>query len=416
MIDIEEIKHKKIDFEKWRNDNKSDFSKMEELRKAFLRKFPPESLQNLPIERYVVGQGNKDTFCYWLETRLKDLGNIKGGTTAGNKFGIYFGVTKSDKNKEYRFPSKYGSTKDEAYEQVQAALVELLDAGKNKDYRVIQENLLSPMFKGKILATYYPDNYLNVFSREHVRYFLIKLGIPFSEDENELFLREKLITFKNADALMRMWTNVEYGYFLYDAFKRPAKVGEFPTDIVYDDVELPALQNVKPKIIDPQPVDITTIPTVAQKPDEQKNYKPDYIKQAKRNTLVGNRGEEIVLIREKENLVKAGRKDLADKIEQVSAHNDGLGYDIHSFTLDGQDKFIEVKSTTIPFNSNPSFIISEREYKIGCELQEKYHLYWVFKTATEEPEILDIQNPFGLPPEKIVINPRSYTVGFQFNN
>ena len=45
----------------------------------------------MDIDEYIVGKGHKNTFRYWLETILRKLGNIKGGSTAGNKFGVYYG-------------------------------------------------------------------------------------------------------------------------------------------------------------------------------------------------------------------------------------------------------------------------------------------------------------------------------------
>ena len=134
-----------------------------------------------------------------------------------------------------------------------------------------------------------------------------------------------------------------------------------------------------------------------------------------RNTTVGKRGEDIVMMLEKENLLRAGRRDLAGKIEQISekTNGDSYGYDIHSFTSNGEDKFIEVKATTKPFTSTPSFIVTDNEYSHGRVLKEKYYICCIFEAASEKPLYWYIQNPFWMPPTQILIEPKSYTIGFQ---
>ncbi len=420
MINSEEIRIKKLEFDQERDEKKSDFSKMEDLRKDFLRKFPQDKLSNLPIEQYV--SGKPDTFCNLLERGLEKLGSIRGARA--DKFGIYYGKTIGDTLVTYRFPKRFGSNKDEAYEAVKTALNDLLMAGKRKDFNAIDENILSPMFKGKILNTYYPAYYLNVFSREYLKFYLLNLqGTPFSvsDNENNMALGQKLIDLKNNDPIMKYWSNIEYSYFLWGKIGKPITGSEISKWInngnseLPDNMELPLLSNIKPNEIKPQPVNITDEIISNNTGDVQKNHKKNYVRQARRNTIVGDRGEEIVMRIEKEILNKANRHDLAEKVDRVSADDDWLGYDIHSFTPDGQDKYIEVKATTLPFTIRPFFYISANEYNEGLKKKEQYYICWVFATASEKPDYWYIQNPFGLPPEKITIKPRSYSVSFQLD-
>ena len=58
----------------------------------------------------------------------------------------------------------------------------------------------------------------------------------------------------------------------------------------------------------------------------------DYSERQEQNSKVGHRGEKFVVRHEVDRLVKAGRHDLADKVEWVSkTQGDGLGYDVLSF-------------------------------------------------------------------------------------
>lgn len=132
-----------------------------QVRGEFLQAFPKERLNRLSLDEYVIGH-QKPTFCAYVEAKTRSWANIQGSTA--DKFGIYFGKTKSDPNKIYRFTRKYGETKDQAFQAVKAALLDLVRLGGEQiiDFSAIDANPLSQMFKAKILSLYYPDHFLNV--------------------------------------------------------------------------------------------------------------------------------------------------------------------------------------------------------------------------------------------------------------
>lgn len=71
----------------------------------------------------------------------------------------------------------------------------------------------------------------------------------------------------------------------------------------------------------------------------------DYAEQDARNRRLGLAGEEAILEVERAALVKSGRSDLAKQIVHVAkVEGDGAGYDIKSFTVEGKEKYIEVKN------------------------------------------------------------------------
>ena len=57
-----------------------------ELLKKFKTRFPLESLKDMTLEQYT-DLKRDDAFCYWIETRIRSLGSISGGSAF--KFGIY---------------------------------------------------------------------------------------------------------------------------------------------------------------------------------------------------------------------------------------------------------------------------------------------------------------------------------------
>jgi hypothetical protein len=221
MIDKKELEKNQKNIMVVKDELSQELPKLQE----FLSKFPKDKLGEMKKEEYVVGFGKESsTFCYWLETTLKNMGNIKGGTTADKKFGIYF-----DKKKgEYTFlKRKFGTSKDknEIFNNIKKEIIELLDAGEKVDIDRIKASKISPMFKGKILSTYFPKNYLNIFSSGHLIHFLNEFDLKFSDSTDEVDKRIILSTeLKNKDPVMRNWTNYEFSKFLYKFYRPPKNI------------------------------------------------------------------------------------------------------------------------------------------------------------------------------------------------
>jgi hypothetical protein len=95
------------------------------------------------------------------------------------------------------------------------------------------------------------------------------------------------------------------------------------------------------------------------------------------NKRTGDAGELWVIRYEEEYLKSIGRSDLAKKVKHIAkSEGDGLGYDILSFTGDGEEKFIEVKTTKGDFYS--TFYITRNELEWSKLHPSKYYLYRLF--------------------------------------
>ena len=187
------------------------YSNCENDRLNFVQLFPKNEILNMQFDDYVVGKGGK-SFCYWLETKLRDLGSIKGGSTADRKFGLYY----NKEQQTYKTISKWDKEfkVNSAFLNIKQSISQLLIDGEKIDISAISNNPISPMFKSKILATYYPEKYLNVFSPEHVDYFIHKLGLHTNQDTTEE-KRQLLIEFKNNHPLLNSFNNFIFMAFLY---------------------------------------------------------------------------------------------------------------------------------------------------------------------------------------------------------
>lgn len=127
----------------------------------------------------------------------------------------------------------------------------------------------------------------------------------------------------------------------------------------------------------------------------QKTGKKDYITEHKKKIEVGEIGEKMVLIAEKQRLSSEGAPEtLISRIKRVAEEKDGLGYDILSYNIDSSPRYIEVKTTSLS-PSNFYFELTSNELSISKKYAENYYLYIVIDILSPNPRIKVIRNPFG---------------------
>src|SRR5271157_2700140 len=89
----------------------------------FRKVWSPERVKAMSLQEYT-SQGNKDTFTYWIEVKLGELGSIWGGSSF--KFGIFSRNDKSSREnvgkrmytEKYGWLQKYGSSEEEAFKKI----------------------------------------------------------------------------------------------------------------------------------------------------------------------------------------------------------------------------------------------------------------------------------------------------------
>jgi hypothetical protein len=178
----------------------------------------------LTLYEYVVGH-HDPSFCNLVESGTKAWANIQGATSF--KFGIYFGRTKSDPTRKYRFAEKFGATEKDAFAAVKAALLDLvaLGAAGSQDFTAIDANPLSQMFKAKILSLYYPERFLAMCSSEHLEMMAeimnFPKGLPFSQYQN------LLLEVKRENPTTRKWSEPTFMAYLYKVYVRVELAGRW---------------------------------------------------------------------------------------------------------------------------------------------------------------------------------------------
>lgn len=364
------------------------------IRDSFAQYYTTAQIRRMPLEHYALGNDLPKTgyhFCHTLERRLDGLGRTTGATAF--KFGVYYGVTRSDKTPKYRYTKKFGDDYLTAFDNIKSNIIELIEAGKNKDINAIVDNPISPMFKGKILSTFFPDRYLNIFSDEHLEYFLVQLNLD-TEDliwSDAVVKREALVAFKNEDEVMRNWPLDLFSYFLYRVY--PGALPRGGKTSSKNDPLSDYRNPVFPLAPNTDWIDLTILPpqtsTQLQLKKTSRNN-PDYEKQARKFKKYGDRGEKIVLDMEKKRLKELGREDLSKRIRK--AEFDYLGYDLKSFEENGELRYIEVKATSSKVGI-ANFFLSANELNKAQELSN-YFVYIVYDILSYTPKIWVLKNPF----------------------
>lgn len=104
----------------------------------------------------------------------------------------------------------------------------------------------------------------------------------------------------------------------------------------------------------------------------------DYLAQEARNQSLGLAGEKFVLAYERWRLRTYGFPGLADRVVHVSVdEGDGHGFDVRSFDINGDERWIEVKTTS--YAKETPFFISHNELQVSQVHTEKFHLYRVYE-------------------------------------
>ena len=122
----------------------------------------------------------------------------------------------------------------------------------------------------------------------------------------------------------------------------------------------------------------------------------------KKRKELGDEGELSIIEYEKEKLKNCNREDLVEKIIHVSELNDSAGYDILSYDENGDQIFIEVKTTEGPVGTD--FYISPGEIKFSKDNIEKYFLYRIYHFDRKEKKGLlyikrgNVEENFNLTP------------------
>lgn len=407
FLNIKDIEDKLETFSiSYLEDEQKKFKECELVRQKFIKRFPIDEISNMGLKDYCLGLDTDDNFCYYLEIKLKTSGSIKGGNS--QKFGVFY----SRENKQFEVVPKWSKTGDEyeALGNIKISIEEVIKAGAHFDLCTLENNKLSTMFKGKILATYYPELFVGVFGDEDFDHFFYKLGIPHNTKLSAVRKQYQLSKLKKENKIFDSLTFDEFMSFLYTMYGQ-------------DLLEKKKLANKRNASAWEKSASKKTQVEVQTKSTRKKLVKEDYnfIKNAviertvkrkgpvdfeslqKKRTAVGLTGEELVMEYEMEQLKTWGLKL---KPDHVALLDPSAGYDILSYDKNGNKKYIEVKTRKTKNGSKLDFFITANE-KEKFETLDGYVIYFVSDLNSDTPKLRIITKEIY---EKLVLEPIAYHV------
>ncbi len=362
------------------------------VRDEFVHRFSINNIMEMKLNNYVTGRSTidddgKNSFCYLLESKMMNLGDMRGATA--EKFGVYC----SKETGEYVYTNRYGSNLEEAFNRIKEEICKLLVAGNQDDYVQLNQSLLPPLLRGKILSIYYPEKYICIFKEESVDKILNILNVNYDINEiNTLEKKRKLIKeYKDNSDVFNKCSNYYFVEFLYSMFANDIKEKHTVNGEIDYNFEL---------------IDFNYIGNhIAKKNNTFRSRETDYERINRNKKDVGNRGENAVLKYEKNNLIKQGRSDLAELVE--ISENDAIGYDIKSFKVDGTEKHIEVKTNSGNSNKLLDFYLTENELD-KMESDPYYYIYYLYSIKSKPK--LHIVNKSILLNKKEYLKPVLYKI------
>ena len=129
----------------------------------FLRVWPLSKIKTMTIDEYT-NVGSTETFTYWIESKISNLGSIWGGSSF--KFGIFNRKDKKEMQSkgglsytdEYAWYSKYGSSPEIAFAEIKKNIVDIIENVKCGNLRKIDTIDLGDAYKWKIASLYQDRN------------------------------------------------------------------------------------------------------------------------------------------------------------------------------------------------------------------------------------------------------------------
>ena len=184
-----------------------------ELLRDFQKRFPKEELDRMSLDDYCIGKGDesKDSFCYWIERRLRSLGYYFPGSS--NSYLLYW----SKGSNEYKISGYLKKQPEKDPELLVKKLAMDLHTMVNKNDPNAFIEKFGESFILKVLNCYYPDIYAPINSRRHIDNIISLFGIE--NNSNNIFERNKAIyKFYEEQCETKKISPFDFMHILYENF------------------------------------------------------------------------------------------------------------------------------------------------------------------------------------------------------
>lgn len=184
-----------------------------QLIKDFQDRFPIGNLKKMTLDDYCIGRGDgsKDSFCYWIERKLKPLGYYS--PRSSESYLLYW--SKSDE--EYKV---HGYLKEQNAKEPESLMKKLAEDIYNlvttKDTKTYSKQF-GDSFILKVLNSYYPNEYFPINSRTHLKNVISLFDIDCNSEDS--FERNKaVLSFYKEKCGEKNISPFEFMHILYNNF------------------------------------------------------------------------------------------------------------------------------------------------------------------------------------------------------
>ena len=170
----------------------------DKLYKEFLEHYPKDKLATMTLDEYTNLVPN-ESFCNWIESKLKVFGSIWGSTSY--KFGIFRMRGEPNDNSKFQHDDKftwnarYGAKNAQtAFEIVRKAIVDIADYASKQDLASIEKiDILNGMYKWKIAYLYSGMWIVPIYKLEWLKVLCEHFGMPNASKANTAEWQQFLI-------------------------------------------------------------------------------------------------------------------------------------------------------------------------------------------------------------------------------
>lgn len=332
----------------------------------FLERYSLDKLKNMSIEDYSIGIPGKEGFCRWVEQKLSDVGDIRGGQlTANQRFGIYF----DDETNQYIFKrandykSKFGTEANEVFLNIKNELITLVKGIIEGEPNIVEKSRLNPLFKNKISYLYNQNNEVPIYGESDIDKLLVVFKIPFDIKMPRYNKRRLLFDFYQSLGRNDM-SPLHFEHFIYNNLGYRS--------ILRNEVEL---HLKKKEVKEYKLIDVNTVKKVEKKNVTRKSglVKESY-ETYNQKQLTGKKGQLIV----KEYLLNHKKElDIIGEIDCPCEYNDFAHYDISYTNSKGEKIYIEVKSSKNDTKDKVVFDMSAAERDFMIDNINNYYIFYI---------------------------------------
>jgi hypothetical protein len=190
-----------------------DIEERQTILEEFLERWPEPVVRRMTLPDYV-GVGDKGTFTYWVETKTRALGSIKGWDSI--KFGIYRRSKPEKRNKnhqndeQYTWMYRFGNNTAEVFEAIKKDLLNIINFAIRGDFSQIDKLQLPDLFKWKVASLYSNERLVPIFKHDVLLKLAVAYGLKTGPEPRVSEIQRLVIAHKPASLDIYSYMDVLY--------------------------------------------------------------------------------------------------------------------------------------------------------------------------------------------------------------